>query len=201
MSTTNETHPLIPARLILASASPYKIGLLTRMGLRFTAQDAAIDETRRPDEAPEALARRLAREKAQAVAAGHPDAFVIGADQVIALEDRIFSKPGTFEVATEHLQALQGRTHLLMNAVALATPDGLHEALVTYEMTMRPLTEREIGAYLLIDEPFDCAGAYRFESSGILLFQDASGPDPTAIEGLPLTRVYALLREGGYFRG
>jgi septum formation protein len=188
--------------LVLASASKYKQALLARLRLAFESRDAAIDESRRPDEPPAALALRLAQEKAMAVALDASDAFVLGADQVIALGDRIFEKPGSQTRAVDHLLALQGQTHVLLNAVCLIAPDGSSTtSLVTYEMRMRPLSKAQILAYLALDEPLDCAGAYRIEAAGIALFEAALGPDPTAIEGLPLTRVWTLLSEAGFFPG
>ena len=186
--------------LLLASGSTYKRDLFGRLGLEFLAQSAPIEELRLPEEPPLEMAIRLAREKALASRSDHPDAFIIGADQVIALGDQIFQKPGQRQQAIAQLLELQGQTHILITAVALSTPcKALLEAQVTFEMEMRPLSPTEIAAYVDQDTPFDCAGSYKIEAAGIRLFRNARGPDPSAIEGLPLTRVWALLEDGGYF--
>lgn len=187
-------------RLILATASRYKRSLLERLALEFEADAADIDETPQPGEAPDALARRLARAKARAVHTRHPEAFVLGADQVIALGDELLSKPGTPEGARAQLRRLSGRTHRLIATVALATPDGrLLDDTTVFEMVMRPLSDAEIAAYVDDEMPVDCAGAYKIEAGGIRLFRAMRGDDFTAIIGLPLTRVHHLLEEAGYF--
>ena len=186
--------------LLLASESRYKQKLFHRLGLPFHSQAPSLNEDRLPEEAPLAMAIRLAGNKALAIRPDHPDAFIVAADQVISLESRIFHKPGTRESAIAQLLALQGQTHTLITAVALSLPSGpLLEAQVIFEMEMRPLSPSEIAAYIDQDTPFDCAGSYKIEAAGIRLFRNTRGPDPSAIEGLPLTRVWALLEEGGYF--
>lgn len=185
-------------KLILASASPYKKNLLSRLNLPFRACDAAIAEIRHPNEPPSQFAQRLAHEKAQALATSHPDHFIIGSDQVIALGQRIFQKPRTPQKAVEQLLALQAKTHHLFNAICLITPNGqIFDALSTFEMTMRPLTRAALQAYVALDQPLDCAGSYRIESAGIRLFESTRGDDPTAIEGLPLISVWNLFIQAG----
>lgn len=192
--------PETRAPLVLASASSYKRKLLARLGLDFSSIEPEIEEDRLPEEAPRQMAIRLAREKALAAGSLHPDAFIIGADQVIALEGWIFQKPGDAETAIEQLLALQGATHSLITAVALRTPDEkILTDQVSFQMEMRPLSRREISAYVHEDRPLDCAGSYKIEAAGIRLFRNTIGPDPSAIEGLPLTRIWALLEKGGYF--
>ena len=191
---------LLSSKFVLASASPYKRALLSRLGFTFGAQDAAIDESRRPDESPLSMALRLAQEKARVVAEKAPDFFVLGADQTIALGDRIFSKPGTRSNAIHQLIALQGQTHQLINAICLYRPQGppLTDTVI-YEMVMRPLSRDQIEAYVDEDTPLQCAGSYRIEAAGIRLFSATRGDDPSAIEGLPLTRVWTLLEKAGAF--
>ncbi|RVU44147.1 septum formation protein Maf [Lujinxingia sediminis] len=190
---------LSPQKLILATESTYKIELLERLGLSFEACAAHIDETRLPGEAPAAMAARLALQKARRVAADHPNAFVLGADQVIALDQTIFQKPGSVEGAVDQLMRLQGKTHRLITAIALRTPSGAELASeVAFEMVMRPLTEQRARAYVETDQPLFCAGSYRIEAGGIRLFEAARGDDFTAIIGLPLTRVWSLLEQTGY---
>lgn len=180
--------------LVLASSSPYKKALLSRLRLAFTTADAQIDETRAPGESPLQMAKRLARQKAQALATTFPDHLILGSDQLIALGDQIFQKPKTAARAVEQLLTLQGKTHTLINAICLVNPDGqTFERAAIVEMQMRPLTRRAIEAYVALDQPLDCSGSYRIESAGIRLFQSTGGNDPTAIEGLPLIDVWDLL--------
>ena len=189
-------------RLILASGSRYKRALLEQLGLPFEGIDADIDETPRPGEAPAQLAERLAAAKAEALGALYPDAYILGGDQVIAIDDQILHKPGTVEAACAQLAQLQGRTHDLICAIALRTPDGrLLPARADYAMDMRPLTTAQIEDYIREDMPLDCAGSFRLESRGIRLFRAMRGDDHTAIIGLPLTRVWDLLEASGVFRG
>lgn len=192
------THPQAP--LILASGSSYKRELLARLGLSFESIGAQLDERPLAHESPADTAQRLARQKAQQVAQAHPAAWVLGADQVIALGERRFSKPETPARARAQLAALSGQTHQLFSAVALRTPDGaLHEDLAAYQMQMRALTAAQIAQYIAEDRPLDCAGSYRIEAGGVRLFRAMRGDDYTAIIGLPLTRVHALLERAGYF--
>lgn len=178
----------------------YRRELLGRLGVEFDAISADVDESRRPGEAPIALARRLACAKAQAVAADHPDAFVIGSDQIIALGDEVLSKPGSAVRAREQLGRMSGREHLLATAVCLRSPSGaLEQSVTSFAMAMRNLDEDEISRYVEEDEPLDCAGSYRIEAGGIRLFESLRGDDYTAIIGLPLTRVRAHLEALGFY--
>lgn len=185
--------------LVLATGSRYKRRLMERLGVDFSSRSADIDESRRSGESPLEMARRLAADKADAVASADPDAAVLASDQVPALGDRIFRKPGGRRAAVEQLRRLAGSTHQLVTAVALQTPDGrLHTDEVVYQMQMRPLTDDQIRRYVDEDAPFDCAGAYKIEAAGIRLFEATRGDDPTAIQGLALTRVWSLLLQAGW---
>ncbi len=184
--------------LILASSSKYKRRLLARLPTEFGVRTPGIDESRHAGESPAQMARRLAVEKARVIHEQESDALVLGSDQVAAKDDRIFGKPGSQDRAVEQLQKLQGATHQLITAVALADPDGgVETATAVYEMVMRRLTTDEIRAYVDEDRPVDCAGAYKIEAAGIRLFEATKGDDPTAIEGLPLTKVWGLLLDAG----
>jgi septum formation protein len=186
--------------LILASGSRYRREQLARLDVPFSVDPADIDE--RAVEAPSLgeLALELARRKARVVAGRHPDAWVLGGDQIIALDGEELHKPGTVERACAQLARLQGRTHELLCAVALVGPGGQERAeLVRVEMEMRPLTEAEIARYVARDSPLDCAGSYMLEQGGVQLFDAMRGDDYTAIVGLPLTRVRAMLEWAGLF--
>ncbi len=188
------------APLILASGSRYKRELMARLSLPFHTVSPDIDESPHRGEAASAVALRLAAEKARAVAALHPEAYVIGCDQVIALDDTLLHKPGDVEGAKAQLRRLQGRPHALLCAVALCWPQGGEPltALAKVTMVMRPLDEAQIAAYVARDMPLDCAGSYKLEEAGVRLFSRMQGDDYTAIVGLPLTRVMDLLEQAGY---
>lgn len=184
--------------LILATQSRYKRELLARLGVAFEADAAHIDESRLPGEAPMAMASRLAEAKARAVALRHPEAYVLGADQVVFKDDQVFGKPHTAENAVEQLLTLQGGPHTLLSAIALVCPDGsVVHAHATTLMEMRPLSREALELYVTEDQPLDCAGAYKVEERGIRLFYRMHGDDYTNIIGLPLTRVVDLLQERG----
>lgn len=189
------------SQLILASGSPYRRDLLGRLGHPFSCVSPDADETRQPHEMPAALAERLARVKAQLVASRHPDAFVIGSDQVIALGEEVLSKPGTPDAARAQLARLQGRQHELITAVCVVSPTGMAEERSVHTMKMRALTPEEIDRYVTQDSPLDCAGSYRIEAHGIGLFEFLRGDDYTGIVGLPLTVVRRLLDELGFSWG
>lgn len=187
-------------QIILASGSRYKQELMQRLALPFDSISADINEARRPNEKPAALAQRLAREKAAALAALHPRAFVLGTDQVIALADQVFTKPVTEQAAVQQLKTLRGQTHDLITSIAIIAPGGkIHESTAHYAMNMRDVNDQEIEDYIREDSPLDCAGAYKIECGGIRLFRSIQGDDYTAIIGLPLTHVWHLLEKAGYF--
>jgi septum formation protein len=189
-------------RLILGSTSRYRRELLQRLRLPFDIVAPAVDETPRPGEAPAALAKRLALAKARAVAALHPDALVVGSDQVCDLDDEPLGKPGDHARATAQLQRLRGRSVVFHTAVAVAgrAADGhafAAEELASVRVRFRMLSDAEIETYLRLDEPYDCAGSGRCEALGIALLESIDSDDPTALVGLPLIRTARLLRAAG----
>lgn len=185
--------------IVLASASPYRRQLLERLRLPFTAVAAALDEqqvkTSLTD--PMAIAVALARQKALAVAALHPDALVIGSDQVATIDAQVLDKPGTAAAAAAQLQQLQGRQHTLLTAVAIVRGAEVVEFVDVTRLCMRTLDGSEIERYVAADQPLDCAGSYRIEGLGISLFAAIECEDQTAIVGLPLLRLCAELRQMG----
>ena len=186
-------------RLILASTSRYRRELLERLRLRFDVLAPAVDETPRPDEAPRALAERLAMAKAQAVAALHSGAIVIGSDQVAELDGRPIGKPHTHERAVEQLTAMSGRRVVFQTAVAVVRRDAnfARTLLAPVTVTFRDLGALEIETYLRAEQPYDCAGSAKSEGLGIALLAAIESDDPTALIGLPLIRTCQLLREAG----
>jgi septum formation protein len=192
----------VSPRLVLASTSPYRRRLLARLGFDFDVAAPGVDEeAAAPAGSPLEVAEALAQAKAGAVASRFPtDAVVIGSDQVCALGDQRFGKPGTAAGAVAQLERLAGRTHELITAVAV-----LHEGVATGFvdrtcLTMRPLTVAEIEAYVAQDDPVDCAGSYKLEAAGISLFERIDSADWTAIEGLPLLGLARVLRDCGLTR-
>ena len=194
-----------PARtLVLGSGSAYRRALLERLGIPFSVISPDIDETPRPQEHPAATARRLAREKAKAVANLLPEtqknALIIGSDQVAVVGDQIYGKPGTHEKAVAQLQALSGQTVRFETALCLydASIGQVQEELIGTEVEFRELSLAEIEAYLQREPAYDCAGSAKSEALGIALLDRLSGDDPTALVGLPLIALCRMLRHAGF---
>lgn len=186
-------------RLILASTSPYRRELLSRLRLPFDTARPDVDETPLPGEAPDALALRLARAKATAAAAAHPEAWVIGSDQVAAFDGRRLGKPGSRDNAIAQLWEMSGREVAFLTAVALARGDGPPRVhLDTTRVRFRRLDGDEIARYVDTEQPFDCAGSFKSEGLGIALFEAIDSSDPTALVGLPLIALARMLREAGF---
>lgn len=185
--------------LVLGSTSRYRRELLSRLRLPFTVDAPQVDETPRPGEAPADLALRLALEKGREVARRHPGAVVIGADQVCDLAGEPLGKPGTHLRAVEQLRRLSGRTAIFQTGLAVLRPDtGFEHALLApVRVQFRVLGDDEIERYLRLEQPYDCAGSAKSETLGIALLDAIHSDDPTALIGLPLIRVAALLREAG----
>lgn len=183
--------------LILASTSPYRRALLKRLQLPFRCVASEVDETPLPGESARDLASRLALAKARAVSASHPEALVIGSDQVACLGEQLLGKPLGPERARQQLRASAGRRVDFYTGVALCrgTPGFLAERVVPFRVDFRPLTDREIDVYLAREAPWDCAGSFKWEGLGIALFERLQGDDPTSLEGLPLITLCQMLGE------
>jgi septum formation protein len=193
-STPNST-----PRLILASSSAYRRELLGRLQLPFEAIAPSIDETPRAGETPEATALRLAAEKAAAVAARHPDALVIGSDQVATLDGEQIGKPGDHARALAQLQKMRGHQVVFHTALCLWDGrSGTHQLEnVQAFVTFRDLPDLELDAYLRIEQPYDCAGSAKNEGLGIAILERIESSDPTALTGLPLIALTTMLRRAG----
>lgn len=185
--------------LILASTSPYRRELLHRLGLPFAVASPQTDESRLPGESPEAMALRLSEAKARAVAVAHPDALIIGSDQVATVDGLIYGKPGSHERAVDQLRVLSGKTVNFYTGLCLYnTRTGVVEVCgVPTLVTFRNLTDEEIERYLRREPAYDCAGSARSEGLGIGLLSRIAGDDPNALVGLPLIALCALLRRQG----
>jgi septum formation protein len=189
-----------PARtLILGSTSRYRAELLARLRIPFSTAPPHVDETPMRGELPRALALRLALAKAHAVAALHPDAVVIGSDQVADLNGACLGKPGNFERAVQQLQAMRGQTVIFQTALAVVCKaTGFEQVdIAAVSVVFRHLTDAEITAYLHAEEPYDCAGSAKSEGLGIALLERINSDDPTALVGLPLIRTARMIAAAG----
>ncbi len=186
--------------IVLASGSRYRRELLERLGLAFHAWAPDIDESSLPGEAPRDAALRLARAKADAAASRWPGALIIGSDQVADLDGAHIGKPGTLENARRQLRQLSGRAVLFHTALCVigAARATRHERLVTTDVVFRALADAEIDRYLAREPAFDCAGSAKSEALGISLLARLGGDDPTALVGLPLITLAAMLRAEGF---
>ncbi len=192
--------PPAPARpLILGSTSPYRRELLARLGLPFSTEAPNVDEAPQPGEAPRDLALRLALAKAREVAGRHPQAIVIGSDQVADLAGEPLGKPGTHERAVAQLRRMRGHSVVFQTALAVVCADtGFAQTdLAAVQVRFRDLSDDEIERYLLAERPYDCAGSAKSEGLGIALLDAIHNDDPTALVGLPLIRTARLLRAAG----
>lgn len=185
--------------VILASTSRYRRELLTRLRLPFEVHAPEVDETPRAGEAPQALAQRLALEKANAVAARFPDAVVIGSDQVAALAGESLGKPGDHARATAQLRRMRGQTLVFQTAVAVVcqATGFVQRDLAPVRVVFRELSDAAIEQYLLAEQPYDCAGSAKSEGLGIALLEAIDSDDPSALVGLPLIRTARMLRAAG----
>ena len=185
--------------LILASSSPYRRELLARLHLPFDWASPDIDERRLEDEPAVDLVKRLAREKALALASRHPAHLIIGSDQVAVLGEQILGKPHTFDKACEQLLAASGNHVTFLTGVALlnSATGECQVDCVPFSVHMRELDLARIERYLRIEQPYDCAGSFKCEGLGVSLFQSTHGCDATSLIGLPLIRlVDMLIKEG-----
>lgn len=186
--------------LLLASSSPYRKTLLERLGLPFTCASPDIDESPQPGESGESLATRLAESKARALAEQFPGHWIIGSDQVACLPDgSVLSKPGNHERATNQLRKSSGHAVLFLTGLALLDSDSgeLESLCEPYNVRFRELGNEEIEAYLLREQPYDCAGSFKMEGLGITLFEALEGRDPNSLVGLPLIALNDILRRWG----
>ncbi|ATE59760.1 Maf family protein [Thauera sinica] len=186
-------------KIVLASTSAYRKMLLERLQIPFETARPETDETPLAGETPSATAGRLAVDKARAVAAMHPDALIIGSDQVAHLDSEVFGKPGTEARAIAQLQRMRGQTVVFHTALALLNTRSGNiqcEAVPTL-VRFRDLGDDEIRRYVEKERPLDCAGSAKSEGLGIALLEALSGDDPTALIGLPLIALSRMLRAEG----
>lgn len=186
--------------LVLASTSPYRSALLSRLGLRFEVSRPEVDETPLSNESPMLLAQRLAESKARSVGERLRQAWVIGSDQVAELNGQALGKPGSFERAADQLAAASGQRLQFHTAVSLYRHSD-QRTLRICDLTVvqfRKLTNVDIERYLHAEQPYDCAGSFKAEGLGICLFEAIESRDPTALIGLPLITLSQALRQAGF---
>ena len=185
-------------KLILASTSVYRRELLERLRIPFEIISPKVDEAPLPGEGTLNLALRLAKAKAAIVAKDHPDAWVIGSDQVVDLCGAALGKPGNFERAIAQLQLMRGATVTFHTALCLMHGETETTLSIPTEVTFRELSDEILEAYLHAEEPYDCAGSAKSEGLGISLLETMKSDDPTALIGLPLITLSGLLRDAGF---
>jgi septum formation protein len=186
--------------LVLASTSPYRLQLLRQLDLQFHVAAPLFKEQLDQSVSPELLVRHQALQKARSLAERYPDALIIGADQVfVDSRHRVLGKPGSSEQAITQLMEMQGRSHVFYTGVAVFdSASGAHQATCeTFTVTLRPLTEAQVRAYVARENPVDCAGSFKVEGLGIALLEKMAGDDYTTLIGLPLIRLIDLLKQFG----
>ena len=188
---------MIPPRLILASQSPRRSELLGRLGLEFEVRPADIDETYLEHEMPADHAERLAREKAQTIAAREPDALVIGSDTIVLVDGDVLGKPRDARDAVRMLERLSGREHEVFTAVAVVRGERVESGLERVRVRFRQLDRRACEEYVATGEPMDKAGAYGIQGFGSAIVEAIQG-DYFAVMGLPVVRTLALLERHGW---
>jgi len=188
------THQVLP--LVLASTSPFRKELLSRLGVEFSAVSPDVNETRKTGESPDALVRRLALAKARAGSKDVGDALVIGSDQVAVVDDEVLGKPERADVAEQQLARLSGRSVTFLTGLCVLNTCTGHVQVdvVPFHVVFRSLDSEQIRRYVAFEQPLNCAGSFKSEGLGITLFERMEGDDPTALIGLPLICLTSMLR-------
>ncbi len=186
--------------IFLASSSPYRRGLLDRLLDEFEAVSPDVDESNEEDLEPSKLVTQLARRKAEAVSANIHRSLIIGADQLAVLGDSVLGKPGSHAKAVEQLVAASGKTVTFLTAVCVLDPltRTRSEHTDTTSVRFRDFDRRLAESYLRLDEPYDCAGSFKIEGAGFVLFESVTTEDPTALIGLPMIWLSGQLLKLGY---
>ena len=186
--------------LVLASTSPFRRAVLEKLGVPFDVVSPEVDETPRPGETPAELVERLSIAKAQAVAQGRDTGLVIGSDQVAVIDDEVLGKPGSHEKAVAQLQRASGKRVTFLTGLALvnAASGRVQSEVVPFHVHFRSLTEAMIENYLKREQPYNCAGSFKSEALGIVLFERLEGEDPNTLIGLPLIRLVRMLEAEGF---
>ena len=189
-----------PPPLVLASQSPRRAELIGRLGLRFEVAPADIDESYLPHENPPAHAERLAREKAETIAAARPDALVVGSDTIVVIDGEVLGKPRDGRHAVEMLMRLSGREHEVCTGIAVAQGGRVESGLERVRVRFRELDARACEEYVATGEPMDKAGAYGIQGFGSAIVECIDG-DYFAVMGLPVVRMLLLIERFGWRYG
>jgi septum formation protein len=185
--------------IVLASTSIYRSQLLSTLQLTFQTASPNVDETPLPGETAKLTAQRLSQLKAQAVTQQHPDALIIGSDQVALLEGEQLGKPLTHDNAVHQLRAMRGKQVDFYTAVSLlnARTNDMQTAMAETRVSFRDLSDDEIERYLRKEQPYHCAGSAKSEGLGIALIERIEGNDPNALIGLPLIILVDMFKKQG----
>lgn len=199
-----ETRPVVSApflaglysELVLASTSPARRALMDGLGLAYRVQAPRVEEDFPEGTPPQHAVALLAERKARTVASQHPTALVVGADQLVSFQGRPLGKPADAQAAKAQLGAMRGKAHDIVTGVCVVGPGFLVTEVDVARLTVLPLSDAELDAYVATGEWQGCAGGYRVEGRGQALFARIDG-DRTSIQGLPMQRVVRLFREAG----
>lgn len=186
-------------KLVLGSSSSYRHNLLWRLQIPFEVSSPDVDETALSGELPEATACRLAESKARAVATSYPDALIIGADQVAALDGIQLGKPLNYENATKQLYFMRGKEVIFHTALSLfnSRSGRMQSQLISSLVKFRELSDQQVGNYLVKEQPYHCTGSAKYEGLGIALIERIVSDDPNALIGLPLITLVEMLAHEG----
>jgi septum formation protein len=185
--------------LVLASTSPFRKEILSRLHIAFEAFAPLVDETPLENESPSQLVTRLSILKAKSAQSEYSGALIIGSDQVAVIDNTILGKPGNHQQAVKQLNQASGKQVDFLTGLSVINTETnkIQTDLVHFGVKFRPLTSTQIENYLKIDQPYNCAGSFKSEGLGIALLDRMIGSDPTAIIGLPLIRLVRMLEAEG----
>ena len=186
-------------RLVLASNSKYRENLLKRLGLPFTSRSPDINEVALPNEGASDRATRLSITKAKTVAEHFPNCLIIGSDQVADCDGIQMDKPADYDHCVEQLRFLKGKSLTFYTGICLYNSDTntLQNSCEVYTVHFRQYSDEELQNYIRLDQPYDCAGSFKVECTGIALFTHLHGDDPNTLIGLPLIRLIQFLANEG----
>ena len=187
-------------KLVLASTSPFRKTILQKLGIQFETTSPETDETALNSETPQELVKRLSIAKAKAVADNVSDSLVIGSDQVSVIDGKIIGKPHNHENAVKQLLNASGKTVTFYTGLCLYNSETqqYQSDVVPFDVVFRKLSEQQIENYLRKEEPYNCAGSFKSEALGIVLFEKLIGEDPNTLMGLPLIRLVKMLEQENF---
>jgi len=187
-------------KLILASTSPFRKAILDKLSVQFDTVSPEVDETVLKGETPQELVERLSIAKAKAVADKISDSLVIGSDQVSVINGEIIGKPHTHENAVKQLQNASGKIVTFYTGLCLYNSETqkYQSAVVPFDVVFRKLSMQQIESYLQKEQPYNCAGSFKSEALGIVLFEKLIGDDPNTLMGLPLIQLVKMLEHENF---